>query len=165
MKAAKRMSFGFCFLAMLGLIAGCKQKQNDDEAIRAAVRQYLTSLGTLNLQAMDMDFTKIAIQNNQASADVSFRPKTGAPAGAAMQVSYELEKQDGAWKIIKKSAPGGMIEHPNPNVNPHGQAATGSVHGNLPNFKEILGADDPNAGNAVPPGHPTSSSEQPAQKP
>jgi hypothetical protein len=165
MRVPKKIGFVFCFLALLVSFAGCKQKQNDDEAIRAAVRQHLASLATLNLQAMEMDFTKIAIQNNQASADVSFRPKTGAPAGAAMQVSYELEKREGAWKVVKKSVPGGTIEHPNPNVNPHGQAAADSVHGKLPNFKEILGADDPNAGNALPPGHPTTSSEPPGQKP
>jgi hypothetical protein len=147
MRVQRKIGFMFCSFALLALIAGCKQKQNDDEAIRAAVRQHLTALGSLNLQAMDMDFTKIAVQNNQASADVSFRPKTGAPAGAAMQVSYNLEKQDGAWRIIKKSAPGGMIEHPNPNVNPHGQAAAGSVHGTLPNFQEILDSNAPASNN------------------
>jgi len=141
MIALRKLGLVFCLLALGGSLAGCKQKQNDDEAIRDAVRQHLTALGTLNLQAMDMDFTKIAVQNNQASVDVSFRPKTGAPAGAAMQISYELEKQDGAWKVMKKSASGGMIEHPNPNVNPHGQDATGAVHGNLPNFQEILGSN------------------------
>jgi len=141
MIALRKLGLVFCLLALGGSLAGCKQRQNDDEAIRAAVQQHLTALGTLNLQAMDMDFTKIAVQNNHASADVSFRPKTGAPAGAAMQVSYELEKQDGAWKVMKKSAPSGMIEHPNPKVNQHGQDATGAVHGKLPNFQEILGSN------------------------
>ena len=126
------------FCTALLLTAGCKQKQNDDEAIRAAVRQHLTSLGTLNLQAMDTDFTNISIQNDKATADVAFRPKTGAPAGAAMQVSYQLEKQEGNWKVIKKSTPGGMIQHPDPNANPHSQVP-GDVHGKLPNFQEMLG--------------------------
>lgn len=122
----------------LFLVSGCKQKPNDDEAIRSAVRQHLTSLGTLNLQAMDTDFTNISIQNDKATADVSFRPKTGAPAGAAMQVSYQLEKKEGNWKVIKKSTPGGMIQHPDPNANPHTQVP-GDVHGKLPNFQEMLG--------------------------
>ena len=129
------------------LIAGCKQRQGDDEAIQAAVRQHLAALGTLNVQAMDMEFTKISVQNNQASADVNFRPKAGAPAGAVMQMSYQLEKQDGNWKVIKKSVPGGMIEHPDPNVNPHGQTSTGPVHGKLPNFQDILGSNGSNAPN------------------
>jgi hypothetical protein len=133
---------------LLFLIAGCQQKQGDNEAIQAAVRQHLSALGTLNLQAMDVDFTRISVQNNQASADVSFRPKAGAPADATMQVSYQLEKQNGNWKVTKKSAPGGMIEHPDPNVNPHGNAAAGSVHGNLPNFQEILGTNNTNPSNS-----------------
>ncbi len=135
--------------AALLLTAGCKQKQNDDEAIRSAVRQHLTALGTLNLQAMDTDFTNISIQNDKATADVSFRPKTGAPAGAAMQVSYQLEKQEGNWKVIKKSTPGGMIQHPDPNANPHAQAP-GDVHGKLPNFQEMLGSGNSQSGAQQP---------------
>lgn len=133
-----RLSVAVIAAALL-LIAGCKQKQNDDEAIRAAVRQHLTALGTLNLPAMDTDFTNISIQNDKATADVSFRPKTGAAAGAAMQVSYQLEKQEGNWKVIKKFTPGGMIQHPDPNADPHAQIP-GEVHGKLPNFQEMLGS-------------------------
>ena len=125
-------------VSALLLVSGCKQRQSDDEAVRAAVRQHLSSLGTLNLQAMDTEFTNITIQNDKASADVSFRAKTGAPAGAVMQVSYRLEKQQGNWKVVKKSAPGGMIQHPDPNANPHTQIP-GEVHGKLPNFQEMLG--------------------------
>ena len=163
MAAARLLSFALVFA--LVTLPGCKQASSDDDAIRAAVRQHLVSLGTLNLQAMDMDFTKVDVQKNQATADVSFRPKTGAPTGAAMQVSYRLEKQDGTWRVIKTAVAGGMIEHPNPNANPHGQNVSGSVHGNLPNFKEILGTDDSGAGNTLPAGHPNVSSEQPRQKP
>ena len=142
--------------AVLVFTAGCKQKQNDDEAIRAAVRQHLTSLGTLNLQAMDTDFANIAIQNDKATVDVSFRPKTGAPAGAAMQVSYQLEKKEGNWKVVKKSTPGGMIQHPDPNANPHAQAP-GDVHGKLPNFQEMLGSGNSQSG--------TQQQQAPAQTP
>jgi len=148
-------------LVVLTLFAGCKQKQSDDEAIRAAVRQHLVSLGTLNLQAMDTDFSRITVNNNQASADVSFRPKGSAPADAAMQVTYQLEKQNGIWRVVKTSAPGGMIEHPNPNANPHGQAVQGQVHGKLPNFQEILGGQGSPNGNTLPPGHPPVSTQQP----
>ena len=152
-------------LRILGLIAlmplaGCKQKQGDDEAIRAAVHQHLISLGTLNLQAMDTDFNRISVNNTQASADVSFRPKTGAPADAAMQVTYQLEKQDGNWRVVKTSTPGGMIEHPNANMNPHGQAVQGEVHGKLPNFQEMLGGPGTTGGNTLPPGHPPVGTQQ-----
>ena len=145
-------------------IAGCGKKQTADDAIRAAVRQHLVSLNTLNLQAMDMDFTKVTVQDNQANAEVSFRPKTGAPAGAAMQVAYRLEKHDGNWAVVKTAAVGGVIDHPAPGANPHTEPGQREVHGNLPNFKDILGAPNSESSGALPPGHPpVSSSKRPRQ--
>jgi len=47
-----------------------------------------------------------------------------------------------------------MIEHPNPNANPHGQNVQGSVHGKLPNFQEVLGTTTSGRSDALPPGHP-----------
>src|SRR5258707_14266335 len=133
-KSLRKIAIACCALA-LAFVSGCKQKPSDDEAVRAAVRQHLSSLGTLNLQAFETDFTNISIQNNQATADVSFRPKTGAPTGAAMQVSYQLEKQEGNWRVVKKSTPGGMIQHPAPGGNPHTSPVQDPGHGKLPNFQ------------------------------
>lgn len=149
----------FTLIALL-LLAGCKQRQSDEEAIRAAVRQHLVSLGTLNLQAMDTDFNRIVVNNEHASAEVSFRPKTGAPADAIMQVTYQLEKQDGNWHVMKTSTPGGMIEHPNPNANPHSQAVPGDVRGKLPNFQEMLGNQGSANGDTLPPSHPPVGTQQ-----
>jgi len=150
-------------LLILASFAGCKQRQTDEDAIRAAVRQHLASLGTLNLDAMNTDFNKVSVNNNQASADVSFRPKTGAAAGAAMQVTYQMEKQDGSWRVVKTSTPGGMIEHPNPNANPRGQAVPGD-HGKLPNFQEMLGQGS-SGGSTLPPGHPPVATQPQTQPP
>ncbi len=145
-KFLRKIAIASCALA-LAFVSGCEQKPSDDEAVRAAVRQHLSSLGTLNLQAFETDFTNISIQNNKATAEVSFRPKTGAPAGAAMQVSYQLEKQEGNWRVVKKSTPGGLIQHPDANANPHTSPVQGEVHGKLPNFQEMLGPTNsqPNA--------------------
>jgi hypothetical protein len=134
--------------------AGCQKKTTDDDAIRAAINKRLLSIGTLNLQAMDMDVTQIAVQDDHATAQVTFRPKNGAPAGAAMQVSYQLEKRDGNWNVMKTAAAGGMIEHPAPGTNPHGQPAQGAVHSTLPNFQEMLGTPNSGSGSNLPPGHP-----------
>jgi hypothetical protein len=133
---------------------GCQKKTTDDNAIRAAINKRLLSIGTLNLQAMDMDITQIAVQDNHATAQVTFRPKNGAPAGAAMQVSYQLEKHDGNWNVMKTAAAGGMIEHPAPGTNPHGPPAQGAVHSTLPNFQEMLGTPNSGSGSNLPPGHP-----------
>src|ERR1700676_5245386 len=83
---------------------GCQKKATDDDAIRAAINKHLLSIGTLNLQAMDMDVTQVAVQEDHATAQVTFRPKNGAPAGAAMQVAYQLEKRDGNWNVMKTAA-------------------------------------------------------------
>ncbi len=85
------------FAFLLILASGCKHQESDADGIRAGITQHLDSLNTLNLSAMDMDVNDIAIQGHQARAQVTFRPKTGAPPGAGMQVAYQLEKRDTTW--------------------------------------------------------------------
>ena len=133
---------------------GCRKKQTDANAIRAAITQHLVSLKTLNLEAMDMDVTIASIQGDQAQADVTFRPKTGAPAGAAMQVTYKLERRGNDWAVVKTEAVGGVIEHPAAGTNPHLQPGQPSTHGNLPNVQELLAPFDSGTKKALPPGHP-----------
>jgi hypothetical protein len=140
---------------------GCQKKATDDDAIRAAINKHLLAIGTLNLQAMEMDVTQVAVQDDHATAQVTFRPKTGAPAGAAMQVAYQLEKREGNWNVMKTAAAGGMIEHPAPGTNPHGPAQ-GTVHSSLPNFQEMLGSPNPDA-TTLPPGHPPVGQASPPQ--
>jgi hypothetical protein len=114
--------------------------------------QHLSGLKTLNLDAMEMDLRSVAINGSQAHAEVEFRPKTGAPPGAGMQVSYNLEKRDGAWLVLKSQAAGGMIQHPEPGQNPH---TNPGVHpGGLPNFNDILNPGGAPAQESLPPGHP-----------
>jgi hypothetical protein len=132
--------------------AGCKQQPSDDEAIRAGILQHLNGVGTLNMSAMEMDIRTVSINGNQARADVAFRPKTGAPPGAGMQVAYDLEKRDGVWVVQKTQPTGGMIQHPDTNKNPH---LNQDVHsGSLPNFSEVLNPTGAPAQGALPPGHP-----------
>jgi hypothetical protein len=69
-----------------------------------------------------------------------------------MQVAYRLEKRDSAWVVVKMETAGGMIAHPAANANPHAQP--GSMHGNLPNFREMIPPTDPSAAGTLPPGHP-----------
>lgn len=149
-------------------LTGCRQKQDETAAIRAGINEHLRTVGTLNLNAMDMNVRKITVNGNQADAEVEFVPKSGAPAGAGMQVSYSLEKRDGGWIVTKRSSLGGGIAHPEGGSAPQ-QQPEGAVHG-MPNFQELLQPANPGAspGSKLPPGHPpvksqTSSSSQPAQ--
>jgi hypothetical protein len=140
-------------LSAASLVAGgCKKQQNDNDAIRAGIMQHLAGVATLNLSAMDMDIRSVAITGNQAHAEVEFRPKSGAPPGAGMQVAYNLEKLDGAWVVQKTQAAGGTIEHPVPGQNPH---QTQNVHpGGLPNFSDVLNPAGAPSASSLPPGHP-----------
>lgn len=138
----------------VGYEGGCKKSQSDAEAIRSAIKQHLVSLNTLNLQAMNMDVTNVSIQGGQAHAEVSFRPKTGAPEGAVMQVAYRLEKRGSEWTVVKTEGVGGGIQHPATGTNPHTQLGSSSTNGNLPNFPEFPAPPDPGASKSLPPGHP-----------
>jgi hypothetical protein len=147
----KRAAYSLTFLGLLVLFAGCKKQESDADAIRSGINQHLASLKTLNLGAMDMNIASVSIQGNQAQAQVEFKPKSGGPPGAGMQVAYSLEKQNGTWVVQNTQPAGGSIQHPGPGENPHMNASSPSS-GSLPNFRELV----PGGGstNALPPGHP-----------
>ncbi len=150
------------FVALL-LGGGCKKQSSDNDAIRAGIVKHLTAVGTLNMSAMEMDIRSVSINGNQAHAEVVFWPKTGAPAGAGMQVAYNLEKRNGAWAVLKSQPAGGMIQHPDPNKNPRQNP---DVHSDsLPNFSDIVNPAGATPQGALPPGHPPVSSQQPNAQP
>jgi hypothetical protein len=159
----KRLALALGLVATLLAVSGCKKQAADNDAIRAAIMQHLTGIGTLNISSMDMDIRSVAINGNQAHAEVEFRPKTGGGApGTGMQVSYNLEKRDGAWVVLKSQTGGGMMQHPTTNQNPHNST---DVHNGMPNFNDILNqSGTPPQGGALPPGHPPVGS-QPANPP
>ncbi len=134
--------------------SGCHKKESETDAIRAGIMKHLSSLNTLNLSGMDMNVTNVNIQGNQATAQVEFRPKSGAPAGASMQVSYALTKQGADWVVVKNEGVGGAINHPAPGANPHLQNNPAGATGNMPNFQDLLQPGKASTGGSLPPGHP-----------
>jgi hypothetical protein len=159
----KRFAVAILTFASFCSVGGCKKQQSDKDAIRAGILQHLTTVGTLNISAMEMDIRSVSISGNQAHADVEFRPKSGGAPGAGMQVAYNLEKRDGLWVVLKTQAAGGMIQHPDPNQNPHQSQAVHS--GSLPNFSDVLNPTGAPAQGALPPGHPPAVSQQPNSQP
>jgi hypothetical protein len=159
----KRIALALGLSAALFAGGGCKKKPSDNDAIRAGIMQHLTGVGTLNMTAMEVDIRSVSINGNQAHAEVEFRPKTGGTPGAGMQVAYNLEKRDGTWVVLKSQPLGGMIQHPDPNQNPHRNQ---DVHsGSLPNFNDVLNPAGPPVQGALPPGHPPVNSQQPNPQP
>ena len=158
-----RLAVALCLFVALCVSSGCKKQPSDEDAIRAGIMQHLTGVGTLNMSAMEMDIRSVSINGNQVHAQVSFRPKTGAPAGAGMQVDYNLEKRDGAWIVLKTQPAGGMIQHPDPTKNPNQNP---DVHsGSLPNFSDIVNRAGAPSQGALPPGHPPVNSKPAASQP
>lgn len=159
----KRFALALGLSAALLATGGCKKQPSDNDAIRAGIMQHLTSIGTLNMTAMDVDIRSVSINGNQAHAEVEFRPKTGGPPGAGMQVAYNLEKRNGNWVVLKSQPTGGMIQHPDPNQNPHQNQ---NVHpGALPNFSDVLNPSGTPAQGALPPGHPPVNSQPAPSQP
>jgi hypothetical protein len=154
----RKFTIAILTLAAFCIDNGCKKQQSESDAIRAGIMQHLTAVGNLNISAMEVDIHSVSTNGNQAHAEVEFRPKTGAAPGAGMQVVYNLEKRDGSWVVLKTQAAGGIIQHPDPNQNPHQNQ---SVHsGSLPNFSDVLNPAGASAPGALPPGHPPVASQQ-----
>jgi hypothetical protein len=149
--AAKRLLGAMALV--FALTGGCRKQQNDADAIRAGITKHLASLSNLNLSAMDVDVAGVSIQGTQAHAQVTFRPKTGAPQGATMQVAYELEKRGEDWVVTKSQPAGGIIEHPAPGANPHLQSSQAGTHSQIGDLQQMIAgaAADPKT---PPPGHP-----------
>jgi hypothetical protein len=152
----KRTPLYYAILSLLVFFGGCHKRENDSSAIRAAINQHLGSLKTLNLSAMDVNITKVSMQGNQAQAQVEFRPKTGAPPGAGMQISYSLEKQNGKWVVQTSQPAGGVLAHPALTQNPHLNATPPASSTTMPNFNDLV---HPGSGSSLPSGHPPVNSQ------
>lgn len=157
----KRITLALLFTTALLGLGACKKQPNDNDAIRAGILQHLTSIGTLNMSAMEMDMRSVAVTGNQAHAEVEFRVKNSGPSGGGMQVAYDLEKRGDTWVVLKSQPLGGM-QHPSTNQNP---SADQPVH-SMPNFSELLNPSGSAPGQtALPPGHPPVSSQKSASPP
>ena len=156
----KRTAFFLPVIGFFVFFAGCKKQESDADAIRSGINQHLSSLKTLNLDAMDMNITNVSIQGNEAQAKVEFKPKTGATQGGGMQVAYSLEKQNGIWVVQNTQPAGGSIQHPASGENPQ-MNETSPASGDLPNFRDLV----PGGGssNSLPPGHPAISGQGKSQ--
>ena len=140
------------------LVAGCKngsgaaQSQAQTEnAVRAAIQDHLARQGNLNLQAFDTDVKQVTIQGDHAKAEVEFRIKGGP---GAMQLTYSLEKRDGAWSVSESDPVGSNFTHPalGQGQNPPMNGTAGASH-SLADTLRSFGVGAAPA-QPLPPGHP-----------
>ncbi len=140
-------------MALLAVIAtlvlGCKngsgaaqsQAQTPENAVRAAIQDHLAHNGNLNLQAFDTDVKKVTVQGDHAQAEVEFRLRGGP---GSMQLSYSLEKHDGAWSVTNSDAAGSNFSHPVSNGS-QGESST------MPGASHSLGDTLRSFGAGAPP--------------
>lgn len=149
---------GLAMIVCMGAAGGChKAPPSDKEAIRAGIRQHLSTNSTLNLAAMEYDIRRVSITGDRAQADVEFRLKQG---GATMQVTYALARTDDVWRVLKSQPAGGQIEHP-PMTDVHAGTSGAAPRKGVPTINDFF-ATPASAGTGVlPPGHPPASSSPP----
>ena len=133
---------------MATLVAGCKngsgaaQSQAQTEnAVRAAIQDHLAHQGNLNLQAFDTDVKQVTIQGDHAKAEVEFRIKGGP---GAMQLTYSLEKHDGAWSVTNSDV-GSNFSHPGANGDQGGSSTVPGANHSLGDTLRSFGAGAPPA--------------------
>jgi len=100
-------------LATALLLAGCNRAPESKDAVRAAVVDHISKNTGLDVNSMTIDVGDVKFQGNQATAAVSFRPKTSPDAG--MTMNYTLDRQGNKWVVAKRADSSG-----------HGAAAPGA---------------------------------------
>ena len=70
-----RLALLLCLIAALFGFGACKKQVSDNDAIRAGILQHLTSVGTLNMSAMDMDVRSVSVNGNLAHAGSGVSPQ------------------------------------------------------------------------------------------
>jgi len=90
-------------LLALALFA-CNRAPESKEAVREGIVDHLNKNTGLDLKAMDVVVENVNFQGSQATASVSFKPKSSPAAG--MSMNYTLERRGNKW-VVQKSAGGG----------------------------------------------------------
>jgi len=114
-------------IALLGALCSCNKAPQTKEAVKAGIVEHLGKGAGLDLSSMEVDVTAVTFGENDATATVSFRPKSAPDQG--MQMNYTLQREGKKWVVMKKAG-----------------AATSSPHG------DAVVAPPPAGG--LPPGHP-----------
>ena len=126
----------FLFTAALAVTAGCNRApENNKEAVRQAVTEHLSKNAALDMNQLTLDVADVKFQGNEATANVSIKPKSAPDQG--MTMAYTLERQGDKWQVKGRGAG-------------HGGGGMG-MPGGMPGG---MGGATPPAGAEIPSGHP-----------
>jgi hypothetical protein len=135
-----------------GAPAAPSANADPNDAIRTVIQARIAHNGNLNLQSFDTEVKQITIDGAHARAQVEFHAKNGP---GAMQLSYALEKRDGAWFVVESNPGGANFAHPPLDGSQVlSQKGTGGVNSSVfQTLDKLHGRTAANSQN-LPPGHP-----------
>jgi hypothetical protein len=140
----------YILLLLVAALIACNRAPANEQAVRAGIIEHLSKNTGLDLQAMSVDVKNVNFQGSQATATVSFRPKSSPDAG--MSMNYILERRGEKWVVSKSASSGHGPGTPPPMQSP---ATPGSLPPGHPPVGESPSTGRGNTGtNALPPGHP-----------
>ena len=82
--------------------------RKQDDAIRAALENYLSQRNGLNMAGMDVEIKNVKAEGDHAEAQVEFRAKGG---DARMQMTYQFVRQGDTW-VVQGSSGTASSGHP-----------------------------------------------------
>ena len=134
-----------------------------NDAIRTVIQARLAHNGNLNFQSFDTNVKQITINGAHARAQVEFHAKRGP---GAMQLTYALERRDGAWFIVESNPGGGTFAHPalGGSQTPSQNGAIGADSSVFRMLDNLHGRSSANSQN-LPPGHAPAAYSPEAKQP
>jgi hypothetical protein len=135
-----------------GALAAPSANADPNDAIRTVIQARIAHNGNLNLQSFDTEVKQITIDGARARAQVEFHAKNGP---GAMQLTYALEKRDGAWIVVDSNPGGGNFAHPplDGSQIPSQRGTRGADSSVFQTLDKLHGRTAANSQN-LPPGHP-----------
>ena len=123
------------FLALLCL-AACHHSNENNDAVRQAILDYLSGIQGLNVQAMSVTLDSVRFDRGKSEATVSIFLK-GNPQ-PFMKKTYQLEEKDQKWMVIPSKDPAAHGMAPMPGAeNPHGGGAVPQAGGKMPSPEDL----------------------------
>jgi hypothetical protein len=145
----------------LVLSVGCSNKAASDDAVSKAILQHLSTRPGLDMSKMDVEVSKVNVNGDKATVDVTFKVKGGA-ANQTMGMTYDLVRADGAWKV-QGTPTGHGADAAATGASPHGAGGPpmggdgGEKAGASSGFHPEVGGGaggGTRGGGQMPPGHP-----------
>ena len=100
----------FLICAGLALLAttGCQKADQNEQAIKTGLEEYLKNRAGLDMNSMEMKLNSVNFRGSEADVSVSFQAKGATDPSTGMQMKYVMEQQGGKWVVKGRS---GTSEH------------------------------------------------------